>query len=179
MGSSRSRSALLPQSVFGGVGGGLNQMKQLIKGQYLRTNSLGESLVCCSVLSSYQTASCAFLYKGWPPLVWPSCTMEALLSAVLLSSLLQLCSAAAVLEPLTCSDFNNRTASDLAVHHINEHHRHGYKFRMAQLSGAALEKVGHPGGGVRRFGSSLCSWDGSTPGSRCVSRCCQAGGALT
>lgn len=72
--------------------------------------------------------------------------MKVLLSAVLLSSLLQLCSAAAALEPLTCSEFNNHKASILAVQHINKHHHHGYKFSMDELSGAVLEKVGQPDG---------------------------------
>ncbi|CAF91632.1 unnamed protein product [Tetraodon nigroviridis] len=72
--------------------------------------------------------------------------MRALLSALLLSSLLQLCGAAA----LSCSRFHNLTASDLAVQHINQHHRHGYKFSLDDVSEAQLERVA---GGV----ASSCS----------------------
>lgn len=63
---------------------------------------------------------------------------------VLLSSLLQLCSGAQM-DPLTCSDFNDPKASNMAVQHINKHHRHGYKFSIEEVAGAHLEKVGRPG----------------------------------
>lgn len=71
--------------------------------------------------------------------------MKALLSVALLSSLLQLCSGAPVLEPLTCGeDVDNRKAAHLAIHHINEQHRHGYKFKISEISGAEEKEVCSP-----------------------------------
>lgn len=68
--------------------------------------------------------------------------MRALLSVALLSLLLQLCRAAPVLEPVTCSDGAGPAAAHLAIHHINQHHDHGYKFKVGEVSGVKLEKVG-------------------------------------
>lgn len=70
--------------------------------------------------------------------------MRLLLSVALLSLVLQLCSAAPVLEHLKCSEDNNATAGHLAIHHINENHDHGYKFKINEVIGVELEKVGWP-----------------------------------
>ncbi|KAM9357984.1 alpha-2-HS-glycoprotein 1 [Symphorus nematophorus] len=67
--------------------------------------------------------------------------MKTLPILVLLSSVAQLCSAAAPLEPLTCSEDGGAAAARLAMHHINEHHDHGYKFRQREVTGSTLEKV--------------------------------------
>lgn len=70
--------------------------------------------------------------------------MRLLLSVVLLSIVLLLCSAAPVWEHLKCSEDNNGTAAHLAIHHINENHDHGYKFKIGEVTGVKLEKVGWP-----------------------------------
>lgn len=70
--------------------------------------------------------------------------MRLLLSVGLLSLVLQLCSSAPVLQNVKCSEDNNATAAHLAIHHINENHDHGYKFKISEVSGFKLEKVGWP-----------------------------------
>lgn len=70
--------------------------------------------------------------------------MKALLSVALLSSLLQLCSTAAVLEPLSCSEDNKDMAAHLAMHHINTHQTHGYKFKIGEISGVEVKEVCSP-----------------------------------
>lgn len=72
------------------------------------------------------------------------CTMKALPVLVLLSSAVQLCSTAPALEPLTCSEDIGAAAARLAMHHINEHHVHGYKFSLNEIQGNKLEKVWEP-----------------------------------
>lgn len=73
--------------------------------------------------------------------------MKVLLSELLL--LLQLCSAAAaLLGPSMCSGFDEQAVADLAVQHIGQHHRHGYKFTKHKLLGTHAEQVGEPGAGV-------------------------------
>ncbi|TMS19865.1 Alpha-2-HS-glycoprotein [Larimichthys crocea] len=66
--------------------------------------------------------------------------MKVLPILVLLSSVAQLCSATPV-EPLTCSEDNAATAAHFAMHHINMHHHHGYKFRLSEIQGNKTEKV--------------------------------------
>ncbi|XP_062279650.1 alpha-2-HS-glycoprotein 1 [Scomber scombrus] len=52
---------------------------------------------------------------------------------LLLSSAVLLCSAAPALELVTCSEDSGAAAAHLAMHHINEHHDHGYKFRLSEI----------------------------------------------
>ncbi|TKS74205.1 Alpha-2-HS-glycoprotein Asialofetuin [Collichthys lucidus] len=66
--------------------------------------------------------------------------MKVLPILVLLSSVAQLCSATPV-EPVTCSEDNAATAAHFAMHHINMHHHHGYKFRLSEIQGNKTEKV--------------------------------------
>lgn len=73
-------------------------------------------------------------------LLRPSGIMRALLSALLL----QLCCCAAAAAPPSCSRLHNLTASTLAVQHINQHHSHGYKFRLDRVSEVRLDMVGGP-----------------------------------
>ncbi|XP_035524144.1 antihemorrhagic factor cHLP-B-like [Morone saxatilis] len=68
-------------------------------------------------------------------------TMKALPILVLLSSAVQLFSAAPALEPVTCSEDSGAAAARLAMHHINENHEHGYKFRLNEVQGNKVEKV--------------------------------------
>lgn len=67
--------------------------------------------------------------------------MKALPILVLLSSVAQFCSAAAPLQPVTCSEDGGAAAARLAMHHINEHHDHGYKFKLDKVNSTKLEKV--------------------------------------
>ncbi|XP_005938490.2 alpha-2-HS-glycoprotein 1 [Haplochromis burtoni] len=67
--------------------------------------------------------------------------MRTLRVLTLLSAAVLLCSAAPGLEPLTCSEGNGPAAADKAVHHINEHHDHGYKFRLHEVQGNSVEQV--------------------------------------
>ncbi|XP_039904429.1 alpha-2-HS-glycoprotein 1 isoform X2 [Simochromis diagramma] len=67
--------------------------------------------------------------------------MRTLRVLTLLSAAVLLCSAAPGLEPLTCSEGNGPAAADKAVHHINEHHNHGYKFRLHEVQGNSVEQV--------------------------------------
>ncbi|WP_163938813.1 cystatin domain-containing protein, partial [Paraferrimonas sp. SM1919] len=60
---------------------------------------------------------------------------------VLLSSAVQLCSAAPALLPVTCSEESGAAAARLALHHINEHHDHGYKFRLSEIQSSKVKKV--------------------------------------
>nr|XP_020476557.1 antihemorrhagic factor cHLP-B-like [Monopterus albus] len=59
----------------------------------------------------------------------------------LLSSAVLLCGAAPALEPVTFTDNNSTAAARLAMHHINEHHNHGYKFQLSETQGYKAEKV--------------------------------------
>lgn len=100
--------------------------------------------------------------KACQLLLWPSFTMKALLSTLLLLQLCSTAAAAAVVGPPRCSQFDKRAASTLAVHHIGKYHRHGYKFRMdisKKLSGAHVEQVGEPGAGF----SLVCEQAGGAP----------------
>uniref|UniRef100_A0A3Q2V5D2 Histidine-rich glycoprotein-like n=1 Tax=Haplochromis burtoni TaxID=8153 RepID=A0A3Q2V5D2_HAPBU len=76
--------------------------------------------------------ACSSLLRG---------TMRTLRVLTLLSAAVLLCSAAPGLEPLTCSEGNGPAAADKAVHHINEHHDHGYKFRLHEVQGNSVEQV--------------------------------------
>lgn len=67
--------------------------------------------------------------------------MKTLGVLVLLSSAMLLCRTAPPLEPVTCGDNNGAAAARLAVHDINEHHDHGYKFRLSEIVGNNIEKV--------------------------------------
>ncbi|XP_056895442.1 LOW QUALITY PROTEIN: alpha-2-HS-glycoprotein 1 [Takifugu flavidus] len=69
--------------------------------------------------------------------------MRLLLSVALLSSVLQLCSAAPVRENLNCAEVNNATAGHLAIHHINDNHDHGYKFKIDEVTEVDLKMVDH------------------------------------
>ncbi|XP_044218003.1 alpha-2-HS-glycoprotein 1 [Thunnus albacares] len=60
---------------------------------------------------------------------------------VLLSSVVLLCSAAPALELVTCSEDSGAAAARLAMHHINEQHDHGYKFRLSEIQGIKVVKV--------------------------------------
>uniref|UniRef100_A0A668TGV7 Cystatin domain-containing protein n=1 Tax=Oreochromis aureus TaxID=47969 RepID=A0A668TGV7_OREAU len=67
--------------------------------------------------------------------------MRTLRVLTLLSAAVLLCSAAPGLAPLTCSEGNGPAAADKAVHHINEYHDHGYKFRLHEVQGNSVEQV--------------------------------------
>ncbi|XP_069574567.1 alpha-2-HS-glycoprotein 1 [Brachyistius frenatus] len=60
---------------------------------------------------------------------------------VLLASAVLLGGAAPALEPVTCSDTDGAAAARVAVHHINENHKHGYKFRLGETRGRTVEQV--------------------------------------
>ncbi|XP_063316477.1 antihemorrhagic factor cHLP-B-like [Pelmatolapia mariae] len=67
--------------------------------------------------------------------------MRTLRVLTLLSAAVLLCSAAPGLAPLTCSEGNGPAAANKAVHHINEYHDHGYKFRLHEVQGNSVEQV--------------------------------------
>ncbi|XP_039984572.1 alpha-2-HS-glycoprotein 1 isoform X2 [Xiphias gladius] len=69
------------------------------------------------------------------------CIMKRLHVLALLSSAALLCSAAPALEPVTCSEDGGVAAARLAMHHINKHHHHGYKFQLSEILGNKVEKV--------------------------------------
>nr|XP_057928413.1 alpha-2-HS-glycoprotein-like [Doryrhamphus excisus] len=50
--------------------------------------------------------------------------------------------AAPLLKAVTCEEANVDAAANLAVRHINEHHHHGYKFKLGETQGSKYEKVG-------------------------------------
>ncbi|XP_039666136.1 antihemorrhagic factor cHLP-B-like [Perca fluviatilis] len=60
---------------------------------------------------------------------------------VLLSSAVLLVSAAPAMELVTCSEESGAAAAQLAMHRINENHRHGYKFRLQEIQGNKVEKA--------------------------------------
>ncbi|GAA6231928.1 alpha-2-HS-glycoprotein-like [Lates japonicus] len=68
--------------------------------------------------------------------------MKRVLILVLLSSAVLLCSTAPALESVTCSEDSGNATARLAMHHINEHHDHGYKFRLNEIQGNKVVKVG-------------------------------------
>lgn len=70
--------------------------------------------------------------------------MKSLAVLVLLFSAVLLCSAAPDVEPVTCNEDDSAGAARLAVHHINEHHNHGYKFQLSEVQGIKVEKVLYP-----------------------------------
>lgn len=67
--------------------------------------------------------------------------MRTLHVLTLLSAALLLCSAAPALGPVTCSEGNGSATAHVAVHHINERHEHGYKFRLHEVQGNKVEQV--------------------------------------
>lgn len=67
--------------------------------------------------------------------------MKELPILVLLYSAVLLSSAAPVLEPVTCSEDSRAAMARLAMFHINEHHDHGYKFKLNEIQGNKVEKV--------------------------------------
>ncbi|XP_049445028.1 alpha-2-HS-glycoprotein 1 [Epinephelus fuscoguttatus] len=67
--------------------------------------------------------------------------MEGLSILLLLASAVQLYSAAPALEAVTCNEDGGAAAARLATHHIDEHHDHGYKFRLLEILGNKMEKV--------------------------------------
>lgn len=97
-------------------------------------------------LSSLFTCPCLYNIPGCSgDSVSLFCTMKVFPVLVMLSSAVQLCSTAPALEPLTCSeDIGAMVAARLAMHHINEHHDHGYKFRLNEIQGNKVEKVREP-----------------------------------
>uniref|UniRef100_A0A3Q1H3W8 Alpha-2-HS-glycoprotein-like n=1 Tax=Acanthochromis polyacanthus TaxID=80966 RepID=A0A3Q1H3W8_9TELE len=60
---------------------------------------------------------------------------------ILLFPAVLLCGAAPALEALSCSDNSSFAAARMAVIHINEHHNHGYKFRLSQITGSNVEQI--------------------------------------
>ncbi|KAM4629646.1 HSF-like protein [Polymixia lowei] len=66
--------------------------------------------------------------------------MKSLL--VLLSVVLVVlpCSAAPALEPVTCGENGGGAAARLAMHHINENHHHGYKFKLSEILSSRVEQ---------------------------------------
>ncbi|KAF1386060.1 hypothetical protein PFLUV_G00114240 [Perca fluviatilis] len=69
------------------------------------------------------------------------CTMKGFHIVVLLSSAVLLVSAAPAMELVTCSEESGAAAAQLAMHRINENHRHGYKFRLQEIQGNKVEKA--------------------------------------
>ncbi|CAB1456171.1 unnamed protein product [Pleuronectes platessa] len=69
------------------------------------------------------------------------CTMKALNVLVLLASVVLLCRASPVLEPVMCNEDHSAAAARMAVHDINEHHKHGYKFRLSEIKENKMDKV--------------------------------------
>ncbi|XP_060933661.1 alpha-2-HS-glycoprotein 1 isoform X2 [Limanda limanda] len=69
------------------------------------------------------------------------CTMKALHVLVLLASVVLLCRASPVLEPVMCNEDHSAAAARLAVHDINEHHKHGYKFQLSEIKENKMDKV--------------------------------------
>ncbi|TDH08213.1 hypothetical protein EPR50_G00095360 [Perca flavescens] len=59
---------------------------------------------------------------------------------VLLSSAVLLVSAAPALQLVTCTAESGAAAARLAMHRINENHRHGYKFKLQEIQGNKVEK---------------------------------------
>ncbi|KAF1386061.1 hypothetical protein PFLUV_G00114250 [Perca fluviatilis] len=69
------------------------------------------------------------------------CTMKGFHIVALLSSAMLLVSAAPALQLVTCTAESGAAAARLAMHRINENHRHGYKFRLQEIQGNKVEKV--------------------------------------
>ncbi|XP_053285924.1 alpha-2-HS-glycoprotein 1 [Pleuronectes platessa] len=67
--------------------------------------------------------------------------MKALNVLVLLASVVLLCRASPVLEPVMCNEDHSAAAARMAVHDINEHHKHGYKFRLSEIKENKMDKV--------------------------------------
>ncbi|XP_071761376.1 alpha-2-HS-glycoprotein-like [Centroberyx gerrardi] len=65
------------------------------------------------------------------------CTMKGLLVLVLV---VLPCIAAQALEPVTCSNDSSGAAARLAMHHINERHHHGYKFKLNNIRSSRVEQ---------------------------------------
>ncbi|XP_030582926.1 alpha-2-HS-glycoprotein 1 isoform X2 [Archocentrus centrarchus] len=67
--------------------------------------------------------------------------MRTLHVLTLLLSAVLFCSAAPALGPVTCSEGKGSVTAHVAVHHINEQHDHGYKFRLHEVQGNKVEQV--------------------------------------
>ncbi|XP_054646057.1 antihemorrhagic factor cHLP-B-like [Dunckerocampus dactyliophorus] len=68
--------------------------------------------------------------------------MWAHLLVALLACALITGDAAPPLDLVTCNDATVGAAVNLAIRHINEHHHHGYKFKLGEIQGHKYEKVG-------------------------------------
>ncbi|CAJ1060150.1 alpha-2-HS-glycoprotein-like [Xyrichtys novacula] len=67
--------------------------------------------------------------------------MKGFSTLVLLFSVVLLCSADPILEPVTCGVESIDVAARFAIHHINEHHNHGYKFKLFGIISNNTEKT--------------------------------------
>ncbi|XP_042370455.1 alpha-2-HS-glycoprotein 1, partial [Plectropomus leopardus] len=67
--------------------------------------------------------------------------MKRLSTLVLLASAVQLLGAAPALEAVTCNLDGGAAAARKAMHFIDEHHDHGYKFRLLEVQDHKVEKV--------------------------------------
>ncbi|XP_008333079.1 alpha-2-HS-glycoprotein 1 [Cynoglossus semilaevis] len=67
--------------------------------------------------------------------------MRTLQVVVLLCWMALLCSAAPPTPNVTCSDDSEAAAARLALHRINQNHRHGYKFMLWKIKSNTTEKV--------------------------------------
>ncbi|XP_020502570.1 alpha-2-HS-glycoprotein 1 [Labrus bergylta] len=67
--------------------------------------------------------------------------MKGFSTLVLLFSAVLLCHSAPALEPVTCTSENVNAAARLAMHHIDMHHSHGYKFRLLDIKGNKMEET--------------------------------------
>uniref|UniRef100_A0A3Q0SYF4 Cystatin domain-containing protein n=1 Tax=Amphilophus citrinellus TaxID=61819 RepID=A0A3Q0SYF4_AMPCI len=65
--------------------------------------------------------------------------MRTLHVLTLLLSAVLLCSAAPALGPVTCSEGKGSVTAHVALHHINEQHDHGYKFRLHEVQGNKVD----------------------------------------
>lgn len=66
--------------------------------------------------------------------------MKPLPVLLLLSGVL-LCHSGPVLDPVTCDENGGPGAAHTAMHHIDETHNHGYKFRLNDITSTKVEEV--------------------------------------
>lgn len=108
-------------------------------------------LSCCLLLSLPPTQVCHPVHvyiTSLAAVAWfirLLCTMKILPFLVLLSSAVLLCSARLGSDPVTCTQEGIAAAAHLATFRINEHHHHGYKFRLNETEHSKIETVLEPG----------------------------------
>ncbi|XP_029004161.1 alpha-2-HS-glycoprotein 1 [Betta splendens] len=72
----------------------------------------------------------------------PLCTMKGSYFLLLLPAAVLLGGAAPAIETVPCTQEGAAAAAQLAIRDINQNHRHGYKFRLKEMKGSNMEKVG-------------------------------------